>query len=263
MDRITGPFDVAVLIRTVLRPTLGDAVRSIFAQDFGGKVQILVGIDGVPGDRSIVAQLMAECPARMRLDVFDMPYSTSRQRGGVYSNATGGALPVLLAYAANSRYVVYLDDDNWAAPNHLDALRRAVEGFDWAFTLRRLVDGPSGRILGVDEWESVGPGKGGFARKAGGFVDPNCMIIDKLVCHFVLPWFAVASSDDGRGADRHLFFNLARHHSVGWTGLPTLHYRVNPGDQMNGWRALHLAERGVVLPEWLAALADQMRATAR
>jgi hypothetical protein len=253
MDRIDGPFDVSVLVRTVLRPTLIEAVRSIFAQEFDGKIQILIGIDGVAGDRAPIAQLLAECPSHIRLDVFDLPYSTAVQRGGVYSNRTGGALPVLLAYAAMSRYVVYLDDDNWAAPDHLAALRRAVDGFDWAFTLRWLADGPSGRVLGLDEWESVGPGKGGFARKAGGFVDPNCMIIDKLVCHFVLPWFAVGLGADGRGADRHLFANLTHKHAVGWTGRPTLYYRVRPGDPMNFWRAKYLADRGAVLPDWLEA----------
>jgi len=246
-----GRFDVAVLIRTVLRPTLPAAVRSIFAQQFPGTVQILVGIDAVDGDRSGIAALHRECPARMRLDVLDFPYSTSRHRGGVYSNRTGGALPVLLAYAATSRYVVYLDDDNWAAPNHLQSLRHAVEGFEWAYTLRWLVDGESDRLLCVDEWESVGPGRGGFAARAGGFVDPNCMIIDKLACHFAIPWFAIALTDDGRGADRHLFNCLTERHSVGWTGQPTVHYRIRPGDPMNPWRAGYLAKRGIELPDWL------------
>ena len=249
-----GPFDVAVLIRTVLRPTLAQAVRSVFAQDFAGSVQILVGIDGVPGDRVIVAPLAAECPARMRLDILDLPYSTAARRGGVYSNATGGALPVLLAYAAQARHIVYLDDDNWAAPDHLSRLHAACQGFDWAFTLRWLVDGPSGRILAVDQWESAGPGRGGFAAKAGGFVDPNCMMIDKLACHFALPWFALAMTADGRGADRHLFAALAARHSAGSTGVPTVHYRIQPGDRMNAWRAAYLAGRGVELPDWLAAV---------
>jgi hypothetical protein len=36
------PFDVAVVIPTVLRPTLLRAVRSIFRQDLKGRIQILI-----------------------------------------------------------------------------------------------------------------------------------------------------------------------------------------------------------------------------
>src|SRR5579871_2854747 len=156
------PFDLAVLIRTVLRPSLAAAIRSIYAQDFPGRVQLLVGIDAVEGDRSIFETLRSEAPDRMKLDVLDIPTTTSFLRGGVYTNREGGALPVVLAYAANARHIVFLDDDNRAAPDHLRLLREAVDGFHWAYTLRWFTDGPDGRILCLDEWESVGPAKGVF-----------------------------------------------------------------------------------------------------
>jgi hypothetical protein len=252
-----GTFDVAVLIRTLLRPSLPAAVRSVFAQDFPGRIQILIGADAVPGAAPIVAGLRAECPARMRLDVLDMPYATSEQRGGIHSCRAGGSLAVLLAFAANARHIVYLDDDNQAAPDHVRLLRQAVEGFDWAFTLRWLADGPTGTLLYADEWESVGPGKGVFAVRAGGFADPNCMIIDKLACAFCLPGFAFALFPDGTGADRRLFRCLADHHAVGWTGQPTLHYAIRPDDAMSPMRATWLAAKGIALPAWLAALAAE------
>jgi len=256
MAQQTVLFDVAVLIRTMLRPTLAAAVQSIFAQRFGGTVQILIGIDAAQGDRSVIDPLRQQCPSRMRVDVFELPYPTSENRGGVYSNQTGGVLPVLLAYVASARHIVYLDDDNWVAPDHLDALFEAVAGFDWAFTLRWMVDAVDDRLLGVDEWESVGPGKGAFAVKAGGFVDPNCMIIDKLACHFSLPWFALTMLDDGTSSDRNLFRSLANGHSVGWTDKPTVYYRIRPDDSMNGFRAKWLATRGVATPNWTANIAD-------
>ena len=223
-------------------------MQSIFDQDYIGSVQILIGIDAVEGDRGAIAELRNECPLRMKVDVLDIPFATSRQRGGVYTNREGGALPVLLAFAANARHIVFLDDDNWVARDHLSALRSAVEGFDWAFTLRWLADGAAGRVLCVDEWESVGPGRGVFAAKAGGFVDPNCMIIDKLACTFCLPWFAFAMFENGTCSDRNLFKCLARRHSVGWTGHPTVYYGVRPDDPMNGLRASWLAARDIAPP---------------
>jgi len=46
----------------------------------------------------------------------------------------------MLVYAANSRYVGYLDDDNWIHEGYLARLRAAIEGRDWAYTLRWYVD---------------------------------------------------------------------------------------------------------------------------
>ena len=49
-------FDVAVVIPSLLRPTLPRALRSVFAQDFQGSVQILIGIDA-PATPDILAAM--------------------------------------------------------------------------------------------------------------------------------------------------------------------------------------------------------------
>lgn len=239
-------FDVSVLVRTLLRPTLLEAVRSIFRQAFAGRVQILLGIDAAPDAANVLAALRAECPRDMTIDILDLGYPTSARRGGLYGCREGGALPVLLAYAARARHCLFLDDDNWAAPDHLQALRDAVESLDWAFTLRWYVAPGGVEPLCLDEWESVGPGRGAYARRGGGFVDLNCLMFDKLACHFAIPWLAHAMPN-GTGHDR-LFFNaLRQHHSVGWTGRPTLYYRMNPTDRVHPHRLAWLASRGIHL----------------
>src|SRR5262249_29021755 len=48
------PFDAAVIVVTILRPELRDALRSVFAQDLQGRVQCLIGIDGHNGDLSLL-----------------------------------------------------------------------------------------------------------------------------------------------------------------------------------------------------------------
>ena len=42
-------FDVAVVMPTLLRPSLKRAVESVFAQDVRGRVQILIGVDVAEG----------------------------------------------------------------------------------------------------------------------------------------------------------------------------------------------------------------------
>jgi len=242
MDANNQPTDITVMVRTLLRPSLLAAVRSIYRQDFPGRVQVLLGIDAAADPLGLVEILRAECPERMRLDVLDLGYPTSVPRGGLYTAREGGVLATLLAYAAKSRHVLFLDDDNWAAPDHLSTLFAAVQGFDWAFCRRWFVDPQTLSPICVDVWESVGPGHGVFAAKAGGFVDPNCLMFDKLACHFAIPWLAVAMYPDFTGHDRMFFDQLRRRNSVGWSGKATVYYVTSPLDGMDAFRQARFAE---------------------
>ncbi len=42
------PFDAAVVIATVLKPTLTRAVCSVFNQSFAGRIHVLIGVDPRP-----------------------------------------------------------------------------------------------------------------------------------------------------------------------------------------------------------------------
>jgi hypothetical protein len=63
------PFDAAVILPTLLRPSLDRAVRSVFAQDFPGRIQLLIGIDVAQGDPAQLAALTRDCPAHIAHDV--------------------------------------------------------------------------------------------------------------------------------------------------------------------------------------------------
>ena len=149
---LSQPFDVAVVIPTILREGLLRAVRSIYAQDFTGRVQILVGIDGASGSRHNLEILQEECPADAALCILDPGYSTAKQNGGLYSASSGGSLRTVLSYMAHSEFVAYLDDDNMFAPNHLSALCEAIDGHDWAFSHRWFVDPATLHPVCIDEW---------------------------------------------------------------------------------------------------------------
>ncbi len=202
------PFDIAVVMVTVVRPTIAQAMRSVFAQRFPGRIQILVGVDRWEGPRALLEQLVAECPPHVAVTILDLGYSTSRRHGGLYPSSYGGALKTILSYAANSRYITYLDDDNWYAPTHLVTLRDAVAGKDWAFSLRQFVDAATGEILCPDTWESMGPGRGVYAKAQGGFVDTNCYLIDKLACPKVFLEWANTRFEGGTGGDRQILQRL-------------------------------------------------------
>jgi hypothetical protein len=198
---------VSVVIPTILRPCLEIALRSVFAQEGVGRIQILIGVDK-PGDPQPLYRLLEKRPVNVSALVVALPYSTSVRHGGPHVATDGGGLRSILTFMANSRHVAYLDDDNSWEPNHLAGLLKAVQGKVWAFSHRLLIDEESGEPLAVDRWDSVGVGKGRFAAQ-GGLVDPNCLILDKVAAARVLGrWAETADGRPGVTADRHVFAAL-------------------------------------------------------
>jgi hypothetical protein len=236
-------FDVAVVMTTVLRPTLVRAVRSVFAQDFKGRIQILIGIDRREGDGDGLDMLARDCPAHVRLTILDLGYSTSRRHGGLYPSAYGGALRTILSYAANSRLVAYLDDDDWWAKDHLAGLVAAIAGKAWAFSYRWLVDRETGWPVCRDEWDSVGPGRGINQKRFGGFVSPSTLMLDKEGCHFDLPYWSLSAFSDGTGEDRAVFQELLKHGNWAASGTYSCYYEVSRTTLRERHHARELAER--------------------
>jgi hypothetical protein len=266
IERLAGPadrqrpYDVAAVMPTLLRPSLSRAATSVFAQDLPGRIQLLIGIDRAEGERAQLAALAASCPAHIALDVLDLGYSTSVAHGGLYPNRCSGSLRTILSYAANSRYVAYLDDDNWWAPDHLSSLSAAIREREWSWSLRWFVepDAPAEPIA-IDRWESVGPGAGLYAERYGGFVDPSSLMLDKLACHRVLPLWSLAAYPDGRGEDRLIFAELKDRPQRG-TGQATSFYRMSARDPQHLTRLRLMRQRRVMLPSdrrrGVVALAD-------
>jgi len=226
------PADIAVIIPSTLRPSLARAVHSIFAQDFAGSIQILVGIDTNQNDPTILQILTAAAPLHISLTIFDPGYSTSTRHGGLYSNHYSGALRTILSYTANAKFLAYLDDDDFWAANHLSALHKAIGAKDWAFSYRWFTDRETGWPICRDEWDSVGPGRGINQERFGGFVGPSALFLDKLKCHFVLPNFSLAAFADGTGEDRLVFDALLKNHAWAASKVYSCFYEI-PSDVQN------------------------------
>ena len=234
-------FDFAVVMPSILRPTLADALRSVFAQDFPGTVQTLIGVDQPCGDLAPVEAACRDRPPNHAVLLFDPGYSTSQRHGGLHPGWDGGVLRTVLSYLAASRRVAYLDDDNWWAPHHLSALAAALEGHDWAWSRRWFVD-PTTRVpLAEDVWELVGPGAGVF----GGFVDPNCLALDKLACEAVLRWWAIPTRNSGTAwdADRNVFRILSTEFRGRASGTASSYYAMNE-DEHHARRMALIEGRG-------------------
>jgi hypothetical protein len=232
------PAAVAVVIPTILRPSLIRALTSVFAQDFGGRIHVLIGIDAPQGEMEMLDATCRVAPPHCIVQALYPGYSTSVRHNGQWAARDGGALRTILSYLANAPLIAYLDDDNWWGPRHLASLARAIDPVDWAFSLRWFVHPETAAPVCVDQWESVGPDAGIYRTRFNGFVDPNCLMIKTEACAAAIPWWTVPLQGDPKGmsADRHVFDYLRRHHKSACTGEASAFYVVDPADSMHPTR---------------------------
>jgi hypothetical protein len=227
--------DISVVMVTVCRKSIYRAIRSVFRQDFEGTIQLLVGVDieKFGNFSEIMNELMTECPPHIVLTAFNPEYSTSTRHGGIHSSWYGGSMRTVLSFLSSSELVTYLDDDDWYEPQHLRLLYEAIQGHSWAFTLSNYADPNSDEILGVDTIESVGPNKGVYIDKFGGFVRPSAMLINKIKLSHILHLWSIAPYASGDGEDRLIFKELLKCLDYGETGIPTVNCSIDPADGMH------------------------------
>ncbi len=230
------PFDAAVVMPSILRPFIIRAVKSVYRQEFSGRIQLLIGIDAPIGSKTLIDELLKDRPSHVAVMVLYPGYSTSVRHGGLHPARDGGTLRSLLTYMANSRRVAYLDDDNWWRSGHLQHLAKALEGFDYAHSYRWFVNPKSQKPVCIDEWESIGKDVGFFA-KHGGWVDPNTLMIDKLACEEAIRWWSIPGpgSKKAMNADRQVF-RILRKFRGNCSGRASCNYLIDPSDYMHANR---------------------------
>jgi hypothetical protein len=239
-----GDFAFSVVMPTVLRDTLPQALHSIFAQDLPGKIETLIGVDAPLGAPEAVEYACRERPENHEVVLFYPGYSTSVRHGGLHPAWDGGGLRIVLSYLARSRRIAYLDDDNWWSTNHLSSMAAALQGNDWAWSQRWFVHPSSRKPICVDEWESTGPGGNGTFAHLGGWVDPNCLALDKIASEAVLRWWGipVPNCQTGRTADRNVFRILKDNFRAGSTDQPSVFYTLNERDYEQPQRVASIGE---------------------
>ncbi|HEY7884585.1 MAG TPA: glycosyltransferase [Cellvibrionaceae bacterium] len=217
--------DVAVVMPSIGRASIMQALQSVFDQVGVQRIQVLIGIDKPSSNTVFLSDFLRKCPSHVTGVVLNLPWSTSVRHGGFHSATDGGSLRAILSLMANARYVAYLDDDNTWAPDHLEKLLNAIQDKTWAFSQRFLVDEDTGENYGPDLWHSVGVDKGDFSLQ-GGLVDTNCLMVDIVSTAAVIGrWASSGSSRPGVTADRFLF-SAIRSAPHGRVDEPTVFYKI-------------------------------------
>ena len=154
------------------------------------------------------------------------------RHGGLHPAYDGGVLRCVLTYLANSRYVAYLDDDNWWADTHLNSMLAAIKDHHWAFALRWFVHPQTRRTICIDQW-GIGRSRARRVRAAirrlGRSELPDVRQARMPSGHPVVDP-AVSDRPTNGTADRQVFGFLNQHFRGRGSDEATVYYQLNAAD---------------------------------
>ena len=211
-------MSILVITPTTGSPELADAVYSVLNQT-NKDVEHLLVVDGVVFSYKVDKVLNdAKIITGGKIKRVDLPFNTGKN--GFY----GHRIMAGFGHLINHDYVLFLDQDNWFEPDHVDSLINIIESknLDWAYSLRRIYDKDKNYVTD-DNCESLG--------RWPAWVGEDVYLIDtssycfktsfyRQVCHI---W------DFGWGGDRRFYNflkNQIKHDNYACTGEFTLSYRL-------------------------------------
>lgn len=127
-------------------------------------------------------------------------------------------------YLVRGDYVMFLDEDNWLEPNHVEDLVKAVNNDEntWGYSLRKIV-GEDGSFICNDDCENLGEYKSCIGDN---FVDVNCFFFPKKLALNLTPyWYRRARHPEDQPEVDRLFSGML--FQSGLTAKSSKQYSVN------------------------------------
>lgn len=129
------------------------------------------------------------------------------------------------SFLVNADVIIYLDEDNWIEPNHVQTIvDKLKEGNDWVYSLRKIVS-KEGEFLCEDNCESLGKWPVFFDKNVH-HIDTSCFGIKRdIAVRIGHAWYGQW------GADRQFFGALKTHFPrYECTNHHTVNYRLDGND---------------------------------
>jgi glycosyltransferase involved in cell wall biosynthesis len=214
---------VTVITPTIGSPKLLDAITSVATQTYKCKHLIVIdGPDFVDEVMSII-NITNMMDPKPNIQVIVSPENTGKTGGNFYGHRIYAAYPHLI----NSDYILFLDEDNWYEPNHVQSLIETIESknLDFSFSLRKIFN-PERTYLLDDNCESLGKWPIFMSRHSPHgpqfLIDTSSFCFKRefiqKTCHF---WHA------GWGGDRQYLYAVRDHAKYDTNGKHTLCYRLD------------------------------------
>lgn len=186
-----------VITATTGNPILKKCVESVMRQTHN-VVQHLLFVDG-PERKQSVEEILDKSDYHPNTNIIQLPYSVGKDRWNGHRMYGAGS------YLAEGDYIIFLDDDNYIDPTHIEDCLKIIEsGKDWAYSLRKLVD-KEGNDLGNDDCESLGKWPS-VLHPEDFFIDVNCYFLKRMVAVAMTPvWYRKFREPGQMEIDRLMF----------------------------------------------------------
>lgn len=203
---------VTIITATTCTPYLRQNINSVLGQTYPN-VQHLVVVDG----KHHIDKLDYDINA----DVIILPYATGTEQ------YNGHRIYGAMTYIARGDYIMYLDEDNWIEPNHVESLVNRLKDKPNAFgcALRKITD-MEGTFICNDDCESLGNWKSIINDY---FVDVNCFFLPKRLALQLTPvWYRRARHPEDQPEVDRALTAILKHNKIECcvTGQYTVNYRA-------------------------------------
>lgn len=193
-----------------------------------GKDTVVKAVESVRDQTIPIEHLLVIDGAQAAYDLADMDYDWTRTLAmqlpenvggnGWYGHRVYAAMPLMV----NADYILFLDEDNWFEPNHVETMINKIKSKDlmWAYSLRKIYD-ERGQYVCDDDCEALGRYPT-FYDHTVNFVDTNCYCFKREYL------VSIAHAFYGQwGADRQFYKAAASAlPAFGCTGEATVNYRA-------------------------------------
>ena len=200
---------------TVIIPTTGsrelrDAIESVLNQTYPPTCYVVADGEHTTGK---VSAIVSDYGGNKNLKTCYLPINVGAN--GFYGHRVYAAFTHLV----NTEYVLYLDQDNWLEPNHVEECVKTIEqgNLDWCYSLRNIYDGKN--FVCQDNCESLGKWQ---TYHGHNHVDTNTYCLKTNVAiKLAQAWHG------GWGQDR-IFLSAISQYFPNWhcSGKYTVNYRV-------------------------------------
>lgn len=206
---------VTVITATTGRKELARCIESVTNQTYKN-VQHLVFIDGPTARQKINESIGLTTYPDVKY--VDLPYQTGNDRWNGHRMYGAGC------YLAEGEYLMFLDDDNYLDPEHVQQCINVMEkGFQWTYSLRKIVS-VAGEYLCNDDCESLGLWAS-VIDPNDYFVDVNCYFLPRKIAVDISPvWYCRFREPGQPEIDRKICAILRQHF---WRYECTREYSVN------------------------------------
>ena len=225
-------FDITVIASTMLRPSLADALRSLYAQDFQGRIEILLGVARPTSNRALLDRLCSECPSNMVVEIYAPGYAAGRRPPPSLIAREGGSLRAALSSLARARYLAYLDEQTLWAPDHLSSLRAAIRGTGFAYAQCTMVrTGDDAAAANADPSPRASVAESAVPNR-GAMIAAGALMIDRWRAPDLSWRWARTDLRNGSGTHAEVIHTLLRKQIAGTTGRATVLDRHGDGAPM-------------------------------